>query len=55
MMYRRVEKGPEEVTDESQVIKIIGEEEETITNKDAIKKEKAYVPPPPYKPKIPYP
>lgn len=55
MMYRRVEEWPEEVTDESQVRKAIAEEDETITNKDAVDKEKPYVPPPSFKPKISYP
>lgn len=55
MMFRRVDKEPEKVVDESQVRKPIDEDEETITNKDDIEKEKPYVPPPPYKPKIPYP
>lgn len=55
IMYKRVEDEPEKVTDENQVRKTIVEEEETITNKYAIEKEKPYVPPPLYKPKIPYP
>ncbi|XP_050876102.1 uncharacterized protein LOC127079776 [Lathyrus oleraceus] len=55
MMYKRVEEEPEKVTDESQVGKPIADSEETITTKDTVEKEKSYLPPPPYKLKIPYP
>ncbi|XP_050875608.1 uncharacterized protein LOC127079243 [Lathyrus oleraceus] len=54
-MYRRVKEELEKVTNENQVGKPIASNEETIINKDDVEKEKPYVPPPPYKPKIPYP
>lgn len=54
-MYRIVEEEPEKVTDKNQVGKPIPNDEGTITTKDVVEKEKLYVPPSPYKPKIPYP
>lgn len=43
------------MTDKSQVGTLIADNEETTITKEIVEKEKPYVPPPPYKPLIPYP
>ncbi|XP_050914979.1 uncharacterized protein LOC127129918 [Lathyrus oleraceus] len=53
-MYRKVEKELDKVVDKSQVGTPISDNEETAITKETIEKEKSYVPPPPYKPPIPY-